>query len=75
MEVKKMLDAKGLACPLPVVRTRKAIAELQSGEVLEVHATDKGSKSDITAWAKASGHELIDVMEDGAIFKFFIKKG
>lgn len=74
MDVKKVLDAKGIACPMPIVRTRQAMGELESGEILEVHATDQGSKSDLTAWSKSSGHELlIDTEEDG-VLKFWIKK-
>lgn len=74
MESTKVLDAKGLACPMPIVRTKKAIDELQVGEVLEVHATDKGAKSDMTAWAKSSGYELLKVEEENDVFKFWIKK-
>ncbi|EDL62676.1 sulfurtransferase TusA family protein [Bacillus sp. SG-1] len=75
MESTKVLDAKGLACPMPIVKTKKAINELQSGEVLEIHATDKGAKSDLTAWAKSGGHELVKHEEDNDVFKFWIKKG
>ncbi|NBJ69433.1 MULTISPECIES: sulfurtransferase TusA family protein [Clostridia] len=74
MEAVKVLDAKGLACPMPVVRTKKAIEEINSGEVLEVHTTDQGSKSDLTAWAKSGGHELVKETEEGDVFKFWIKK-
>jgi len=75
MDVKKILDAKGLACPMPVVRTKKAMDELASGDILEVHATDQGSKSDLTAWAKSSGHELLQNTEEDGVLKFWIKKG
>ncbi|MGP4065844.1 sulfurtransferase TusA family protein [Oceanobacillus sp. M65] len=75
MEVKKVLDAKGLACPMPIVKTKKRMEELNSGEVLEVHATDKGAKSDLTAWAKSGGHELLKDTEEDNVLKFWIKKG
>jgi tRNA 2-thiouridine synthesizing protein A len=75
MESTKVLDAKGLACPMPIVKTKKAINELASGEILEIHATDKGAKNDLTAWAKSSGHELIKHEEENDVFKFWIKKG
>lgn len=52
------LDAKGLSCPMPIVKTKKAMDTLTSGEVLEVHVTDKGSLADIPAWAKAGGHTI-----------------
>lgn len=74
MESTKVLDAKGLACPMPIVRTKKAMDDLKSGDVLEVHATDKGSKSDLTAWAKSGGHELIRDAEEDGVLKFWIKK-
>ncbi|WP_044748936.1 sulfurtransferase TusA family protein [Bacillus alveayuensis] len=75
MQADKVLDAKGLACPMPVVRAKKAMDELQSGQVLEVHTTDKGSKNDLTAWAKSAGHEMIQLAEEGDVFKFWIRKG
>lgn len=68
------LDAKGLACPMPVVKTKKAMDQLESGQVLEIHATDKGAKSDLTAWAKSGGHEILEQSEDGDVLKFWIKK-
>ncbi|NMM51605.1 sulfurtransferase TusA family protein [Paenibacillus aquistagni] len=71
----KLVDATGLACPLPIVRTKKAMNELQSGQVLEVHATDKGSKNDLSAWAKSTGHELVSDTEENGVYKFWIKKG
>lgn len=74
MEVTKVLDATGLACPMPIVRTKKAMEELDSGDILEVHATDQGSKSDLTAWAKSGGHELIKDTEEEGVLKFWIKK-
>ncbi|RIW34723.1 hypothetical protein D3H55_09435 [Bacillus salacetis] len=75
MNADKVLDAKGLACPMPIVKTKKAINELESGQVLEVLATDKGAKNDLTAWAKSGGHELIDYKEENDVFTFWIKKG
>jgi tRNA 2-thiouridine synthesizing protein A len=75
MNAAKVLDAKGLACPMPIVKTKKAINELNTGDVLEIHATDKGAKSDLTAWAKSGGHELLKDTEEGDVLKFWIKKG
>jgi tRNA 2-thiouridine synthesizing protein A len=74
MNSDKVLDAKGLACPMPIVRTKKTIDELQSGQVLEVHATDKGAKNDLTAWAKSMGHELLNDAEENGVYKFWINK-
>ncbi|GAE26616.1 rhodanese-like domain protein [Halalkalibacter wakoensis JCM 9140] len=75
MKSDEVLDAKGLACPMPIVRTKKAMTELESGQILEIHATDKGAKNDLAAWAKSGGHELVTDTEEDGVFKFWIKKG
>ncbi|MFB1098484.1 sulfurtransferase TusA family protein [Terribacillus sp. JSM ZJ617] len=75
MNSDKVLDAKGLACPMPIVKTKKAINELNTGDVLEVHATDKGAKADLSAWAKSGGHDLLQDTEEDGVLKFWIKKG
>lgn len=75
MKADKVLDAKGLACPMPIVKTKKAINELETGQVLEIHATDKGAKNDLAAWTKSGGHELLDHVEEGDVLKFWIRKG
>ncbi|GKV56231.1 UPF0033 protein YrkI [Sporosarcina sp. NCCP-2222] len=75
MNIAKVLDAKGLACPMPVVRARKTIKEMEAGEVLEIQTTDKGSVADLSAWAKSGGHEMIDQKEEAGVFTFWIKKG
>ncbi|EEM54916.1 hypothetical protein bthur0006_6930 [Bacillus thuringiensis serovar kurstaki str. T03a001] len=74
MNIKQVLDAKGLACPMPIVRTKKAMDTLQTGEVLEVHVTDKGSVKDIPAWANKGGHEIVKHVEEADVLKFWIKK-
>lgn len=75
MEATKVLDAKGLACPMPIVKTKKAMGEMEKGQILEVQATDKGAKNDMSAWTKSGGHELLEIVEDNGVLKFFIKKG
>ncbi|HWO96691.1 MAG TPA: sulfurtransferase TusA family protein [Bacillus sp. (in: firmicutes)] len=75
MKIDKLLDAKGLACPMPIVKTKKAMNELESGQILEIHTTDKGAKNDLTAWAKSVGHELLKHEEESDVLKFWIKKG
>ncbi|NIK12763.1 sulfurtransferase TusA family protein [Alkalibacillus almallahensis] len=75
MEIAKTLDAKGLACPMPIVKTKKAIDDVDSGEILEVQATDSGAKSDLAAWTKSSGHELVDTKEEDGVYTFYVKKG
>ncbi len=68
------LDAKGLSCPMPVLKTKKAIDGMQVGQVLLVEATDPGSKADIPALLKRTGHELVGSKEEGNVFYFYIKK-
>lgn len=75
MQADQTLDAKGLSCPMPVVKAKKAIDELQSGQVLQIDATDKGAKSDLAAWAKSSGNELMEETQEDGVLKFWIKKG
>lgn len=69
-----VLDAKGLACPMPIVKTRKAMNDIQPGEVIEVQATDKGSKADIEAWAKGAGHQYLGTIEEGDFMKHYVRK-
>ena len=68
------LDAKGLKCPMPVVRTSKIIKDVPVGGILEVLATDPGSMADITAWAKSTGNELLHAGKADGIFKFYIRR-
>jgi len=69
-----MLDAKGLACPMPIVKTKKAMNELEEGQILEVQATDKGSKADLAAWSETVGHQYIGTTEDGDVLYHYIRK-
>ncbi|MDQ0197984.1 sulfurtransferase TusA family protein [Neobacillus ginsengisoli] len=69
-----VLDAKGLACPMPIVKTKKAINNLEAGQVLEVQATDKGSKADIKAWAESTGHQYLGTIEEGEVLKHYLRK-
>ncbi|WP_148359393.1 sulfurtransferase TusA family protein [Peribacillus simplex] len=75
MHSDKVLDAKGLACPMPIVKTKKAMKDLQTGQVLEIHVTDKGAKADLAAWSRSGGHELMETEEENDILKFWIRKG
>lgn len=68
------LDAKGLACPMPIVKTKKAMKDLEAGQVLEVLTTDKGSKADLKAWAGSSGHQYLGTVEDGDVLKHYLRK-
>ncbi|MHA6259934.1 sulfurtransferase TusA family protein [Sporosarcina sp. CAU 1771] len=75
MKANMVLDAKGLACPMPVVRARKVMKEMETGEVLEIQATDKGSVADLAAWSKSGGHNLEKQTEETGVFTFWIRKG
>ncbi|MGD2117080.1 MAG: sulfurtransferase TusA family protein [Chromatiales bacterium] len=68
------LDASGLNCPLPILRTKKAIAAMQSGELLEVIATDPGSVKDLESFCSQTGHELLSSNEADGHFVFNIRK-
>jgi tRNA 2-thiouridine synthesizing protein A len=68
------LDARGLNCPLPILKTKKALAEMASGEVLRVQATDPGSVRDFQAFAKQTGNELVSQSQDDTVFTFFMKR-
>ncbi|WLV24493.1 sulfurtransferase TusA family protein [Aciduricibacillus chroicocephali] len=68
------LNAQGLACPMPIVKTKKAMTQLEGGQVLEVQATDKGSKADLKAWAESTGHQYLGTVEEGDILKHYLRK-
>lgn len=68
------IDAKGLACPMPIVRTKKAMQDLAEGQVLEVQATDRGSTADIAAWAEAVGHQYIGTREEADVLYHYLRK-
>ena len=69
-----LLDAKGLNCPLPILRAKKSISELSSGQVLKIVATDPGSVKDFEAFCKQTGNTLMSSAEAGGAFEFMIKK-
>ncbi len=68
------LDASGLNCPLPILKAKKALAGIESGQVLHIIATDPGATKDFEAFAKQTGNELLDSREDGGKFFFLLKK-
>ena len=74
MNFDKELDAKGLNCPLPILRAKKALADMGSGQVLRILSTDPGSVKDFAAFAKQTGNELLSTAEQGKEFEFFIKR-
>ncbi|HEY1058018.1 sulfurtransferase TusA family protein [Limnobacter humi] len=74
MNADREIDASGLNCPLPILRTKKALADMQSGQVLKVLATDPGAVRDFAMFAKQTGNELLDQQEQAGTFVFFMKR-
>lgn len=70
----RQLDLKGLQCPMPIVKTAKAMKELGSGAVIQVIATDPGAVKDFAAWAKATGNELLESSAIDGVFRFVLRK-
>ena len=69
------LDAKGLNCPLPILKAKKAINDVASGGTLEILATDPGSVADFEAFCRTTGNELLESKEEGGVYTYLIKKG
>ncbi|HRD89644.1 sulfurtransferase TusA family protein [Accumulibacter sp.] len=74
MHFDRELDVKGLNCPLPILRTKKALSEMSAGEVLHVLATDPGAVKDFEAFARQTGNELLSRSETGKVFEFFLRR-
>jgi len=74
MNFDKELDARGLNCPLPILRAKKSLNDMQSGQVLKIVATDPGSVKDFQAFAKQTGNELLSQADAGKEFTFFLKR-
>jgi tRNA 2-thiouridine synthesizing protein A len=74
MEFDKEVDARGLNCPLPILRAKKALADMQSGQILKVLATDPGSQRDFAAFAKQTGNQLVDTHTEEKTFVFMMKR-
>jgi tRNA 2-thiouridine synthesizing protein A len=72
--ITKVLDASGLACPMPIVKTKLAIDGLDAGDVLKLISTDRGSCTDVPAWTASTGHELLEQNEQDGTFTFLIRK-
>jgi tRNA 2-thiouridine synthesizing protein A len=74
MNFDKELDARGLNCPLPILRAKKSLADMQPGQVLKITSTDPGSVKDFAAFAKQTGNELLSTSENNKEFEFFMKR-
>jgi TusA-related sulfurtransferase len=71
----KVLDARGLLCPMPIVKAGKEIKSLAAGQVLKILATDRGAIADVPAWAEDTGNELLEWHQEGGALVFFVRKG
>jgi tRNA 2-thiouridine synthesizing protein A len=74
MQYDRELDVKGLNCPLPILRTKKALAEMQSGQTLRVLATDPGSVKDFQAFARQTGNDLVASAQTDSVFEYVLKR-
>jgi tRNA 2-thiouridine synthesizing protein A len=74
VEIAQTVDAKGLSCPMPIVKTAQAIKTVDSGAVIEVLATDAGSVKDFAAWCRSTGNELVEQTLDGTVYRFVIRR-
>ncbi len=70
----KLLDTSGMLCPVPVIKTSKAIKEMQIGQVLKMVSTDPGAPPDMVAWARQTGNELLDSHQEGKQYIFYFRK-
>ena len=69
----EILDCKGLSCPMPILKTKKTIGKMESGQVLEILSTDPGTRNDLPAFAKKGGHEYLGEKEDDGFIRFYLK--
>jgi tRNA 2-thiouridine synthesizing protein A len=74
IKVDKVMDLKGLPCPMPIVKISKGIKDVAVGQIIEAITTDPGSLSDFPAWARTSGNEIIKTDQGGGLFKFYIRR-
>ena len=74
LNVNKVVDARGTACPGPLLAAKKAIGEINPGEIMEVLSSDEGTKRDIPKWAGKKGHEFLGTVEESGYFKIYLKK-
>ena len=75
IDPKATIDARGLTCPLPLLKAKQHMEKLEQGEILEILGTDPGSEIDLPTWSKHAGHVFLGSEEDGDGFRFYIKKG
>lgn len=74
IQIDRTLDARGLACPMPIVKTAQLMRSMESGQTLEVLSTDPGSVKDFAAWSRTTGNPLLDSSSDAASYRFVLRK-
>ena len=74
LQITQTLDARGLSCPMPIVKTAQAIKTMAPGALIEVLATDPGSVKDFAAWSRTTGNELVEQTTDGGVFRFVLRR-
>ena len=74
LQIDSRVDARGLSCPMPIVKTAQAVKLAAPGSLIEVLATDPGSTKDFDAWSRTTGHELVEQSTDGAVYRFVIRR-
>ena len=74
LQITQQVDARGLSCPMPIVKTAQAIKAIASGESIEVVATDPGSVKDFAAWSRTTGNELVEQTVDGGVYRFVLRR-
>ena len=74
LTVNKTVDARGTACPGPLLAAKKGMADITSGEVMEILSSDEGTKKDVPKWARKKGHDYLGTKEESGYFKIYLKK-
>ena len=74
IEIQQFVDARGLSCPMPIVKTAQAMKTLPSGSLVEVLATDPGSEKDFAAWSRSTGNLLLDQSSEAGVFHFILRR-
>jgi len=74
VEITQIVDARGLSCPMPIVKTAKVMRLLEPGQAIELLAIDAGSVKDVAAWCRTTGNVLIEQTSDGAVYRFVIRR-
>jgi tRNA 2-thiouridine synthesizing protein A len=74
LQITQLVDARGLSCPMPIVKTAQAIKTIPSGGLIEVLATDPGSVKDFAAWSRTTGNDLVEQSADGGVYRFVLRR-